>query len=245
MKLNTIAIDDEPLALEFLTNFCLKTPQVNLVDAFDNAVEALQRLQHEKQTIHLIFLDISMPDLDGMNMAGLIRRDISSPWPRIVFVSAHKEYAIQSFEVDALHYITKPYSYGDFMKVINKAIDYVKMVESFSKISKKETENFMIVRVEHRILKVFYRDIIYVESFKDYVKFHMQHDSETFMCIDSLKHLEATLPNNFMRIHRSHIVNLDKVTALNRNSIFFGKLELPVSEQYRESYSTFMSGWIG
>ena len=242
MKLNVITVDDEPLALELLTAYCQKTPQLHLIGTFDNTIDAL-RILRERQDIHLIFLDINMPDLGGVDMAAILNKGDGSAWPRVIFVSAHKEYALQAFDVNALYYITKPYNYTDFLKAVKQAESYAGLVSPVANEKENDIDEFMIVRVEHRLHKIVFRHIVYIESIKDYVKFHMQDEANTIMCIDSLKRLEGIMPSNFMRIHRSHIVNLDKITALNKQAVFFGRLELPVSEQYRESFHTFMTDW--
>ncbi|HEV7381291.1 MAG TPA: LytTR family DNA-binding domain-containing protein [Dyadobacter sp.] len=243
-SLNCIAVDDEPLALGLVASFVEKTPFLELAGKFSSAVEALDFIH--KQAVDLIFLDIQMPDLTGIELARVIER-AGSRAPRVIFTTAFNQYALDGFKVDALDYLLKPFNYEEFLKASTKAKAYVELVRKASQtpLSADTKDEYLYLKVEYQLVRIAYDDILYMEGLKDYVKVHLKSDQKPILSLTSLKHLEEKLPAaRFMRIHRSFIVNLDQIGAVTRNSIQIGPTTIPVSDQYKESFNQFLSKWM-
>ncbi len=229
MTLKCIALDDEPLALALLSDFIKKTPFLQLTAACDNAVEALSILNKEKTDV--IFSDIQMNDLSGLELARVISGMDSGRKPLLVFTTAYDKYALQGYKVDAIDYLLKPFSYEDFLRAATKA----RRLKEEAPAPARPSENFIMFKVEYQHVKVFHRDILYIEGLKDYVKVHLENATKPVISLTSLKSLEERLPaDQFMRIHRSYIVNLQQVTAISKNAVTVKGTELPVSDNYRD-----------
>lgn len=243
-SLKCIAVDDEPLALGLVASFVEKTPFLELTGKFSSAVEALEVIHN--QQIDLVFLDIQMPDLTGIELARVIERAGPSA-PRVVFTTAFNQYALDGFKVDALDYLLKPFNYEEFLKAATKAKGYVELVRkaSQSPVAPETKDEYLFLKVEYQLVRIAYDDILYMEGLKDYVKVHLKSGQKPILSLTSLKHLEEKLPSaRFMRIHRSFIVNLDQIGAVTRNSIQIGSTTIPVSDQYKESFNQFLSKWM-
>jgi two-component system response regulator LytT len=245
MKLiQCIAVDDEPLALGLVCAFIEKTPFLKLVGRFSSAVEALQAI-HQLE-IDLIFLDIQMPDLTGIELARVIESS-GTQGPRIIFTTAFNQFALDGFRVDALDYLLKPFNYEEFLKAASKGKAYVELLQKASSApaSVEPKEEYLFLKVEYQLVRIAYDDILYVEGLKDYVKVILKSETKPTLSLTSLKALEEKLPaSKFMRVHRSFIVNLDKIGAVTRNTIQIGSITIPVSDQYKESFSLFLSKWM-
>jgi len=241
--LRCIAVDDEPLALGLVAAFIEKTPFLTLTGRFSSAVEALEVIH--QQEIDIIFLDIQMPDLTGIELARVIEKS-GTPGPRIIFTTAFNQYALDGFRVDALDYLLKPFNYEEFLRAASKAKAYVELLQKASAANIIETKDeYLFLKVEYQLVRIAYDDILYMEGLKDYVKVHLKSDNKPILSLTSLKALEEKLPSNrFMRVHRSFIVNLDKIGAVTRNTIQIGSITIPVSDQYKESFSQFLSKWM-
>ena len=242
--LNCIAVDDEPLALGLVAAFIEKTPFLQLAGKFSSAVEALDVI-HQQQ-IDIVFLDIQMPDLTGIELARVIEK--AGPGaPRIIFTTAFNQYALDGFRVDALDYLLKPFNYEEFLRAASKAKTYVELVRKAAQTSApiETKDEYLFLKVEYQLVRIAYDDILYMEGLKDYVKVHLKSDTKPVLSLTSLKALEEKLPvSRFMRIHRSFIVNLDQIGAVTRNSIQIGNTTIPVSDQYKEIFSQFLSKWM-
>jgi two-component system response regulator LytT len=242
--LKCIAVDDEPLALGLVASFVEKTPFLELAGKFSSAVEALDVIHN--QQIDLVFLDIQMPDLTGIELARVIEK--AGPGaPRIIFTTAFNQYALDGFKVDALDYLLKPFNYEEFLKAATRAKAYVELVRKASQTpaSTETKDEYLFLKVEYQLVRIAYDDILYMEGLKDYVKVHLKSDQKPILSLTSLKSLEEKLPQaRFMRIHRSFIVNLDQIGAVTRNSIQIGNITIPVSDQYKENFSQFLSKWM-
>jgi len=241
--LRCIAVDDEPLALGLVAAFVEKTPFLTLTGRFSSAVEALQVIHQED--IDIIFLDIQMPDLTGIELARVIEKS-GTPGPRIIFTTAFNQYALDGFKVDALDYLLKPFNYEEFLRAATRAKTYVELLQKASAANVVETKDeYLFLKVEYQLVRIAYDDILYTEGLKDYVKVHLKSDSKPILSLTSLKALEEKLPSSkFMRVHRSFIVNLDKIGAITRNTIQIGNTTIPVSDQYKETFSQFLSKWM-
>lgn len=243
VTLECIAVDDEPLALGLVCAFIEKTPFLNLAGRYSSAVEALQVINNKH--IDVIFLDIQMPDLTGIELARVLEK-AGNKAPRIIFTTAFNQYALDGFRVDAIDYLLKPFNYEEFLRAASKAQAYVELVQKASSAGSSEPKDeYLFLKVEYQLVRIAYDDILYTEGLKDYVKVHLKSDPKPILSLTSLKALEEKLPaSKFMRVHRSFIVNLDKISAVTRNTIQIGATSIPVSDQYKEAFNQFLSKWM-
>jgi DNA-binding LytR/AlgR family response regulator len=233
MKLRTIAIDDEPLALRLVSDYVSKTPFLELVGSFDNPLDAIDFLS--KQSVDLIFVDIQMPDLTGIEFA----RSLEGA-PKIVFTTAYEKYAIEGFKLNAIDYLLKPFSYEEFLKAAGKARKQTEL-EANVLPSIEANSQFLFLKSEYKIRRINFNDILYIEGLKDYIKVYISGDDKPVMSLNSIKSLEQKLPEDkFMRVHRSFIVNLDKIDTIERSRIIFGKVYIPVSDQYKDKFQEYL-----
>jgi two-component system, LytTR family, response regulator LytT len=246
MILRCIAVDDEPLALGLVSAFIEKTPFLALVGRYSSAIEALAVLQAE--AIDLVFLDIQMPDLTGIELARVLDKKTNQTTPRIVFTTAFNQFAIEGFKVDALDYLLKPFNYEEFLHAAHKAQAYFELVKRATPpviATATPEDEFLFLKVEYQLVRVAFGDILYIEGLKDYVKVHLQNNPKPLLSLTSLKTLEEKLPaKHFMRVHRSFIVSLGKIGAVTKNSIQIGNVNIPVSEQHKDAFNLFLSRWV-
>lgn len=232
--IRTIAIDDEPLALQLVSGYVSKTPFLELVDAFDNPIDAMEFLKDNH--VELIFLDIQMPDLTGIEFTRILENR-----PKIIFTTAYANYALEGFKLEAVDYLLKPFSYEEFLKAAQKAERLIKLERAEQKETIDANNEFLFLKSEYKIRRINFNDIKYIEGLKDYVKVYLQNEPKPILSINSLKSLESKLPESkFMRVHRSYIVNLEKIDTIERSRIVFGKVYIPVSEQYKDKFQQFL-----
>ncbi|MBQ4162180.1 MAG: response regulator transcription factor [Parabacteroides sp.] len=228
--LTCIIIDDEPLAISLLESYVNKTPFLTLIGKFNNALNALPTLNN--QPVDLLFLDIQMPDVNGMEFSRILKTDV-----RIIFTTAFAQYALESYKVNALDYLLKPISYPDFLKAANKALQWFELTHTIE----NETESIFI-KTEYKLVQVELRKILYIEGLKDYVKIYIENEPHPILSLMSMKSLEETLPKNrFIRVHRSFIVQPEKIKVIERNRIIFGKEYIPISDNYKQKFMEFLS----
>ncbi len=230
MTLNCIIIDDEPLAAQLLASYAQKTTFLNLIGTFNSAVAAIKNVKEKR--IDLIFLDIQMPELSGLEFATLL-----PPTCKIVFTTAFSQYAIDGYKVNAIDYLLKPISYDDFLKAANKALD------SFTVVEKKDEQEdrFIYVKSEYKLVRVLYDDILYIEGLKDYVKIYLDNNQRPIHSLMNMKTMEDYLPSpEFLRIHRSYIVHMPKVKAIDHSRLVIGENYLPVSDSYKEELQQYL-----
>lgn len=227
-----IAIDDEPLALRQISSYIKKTPFLELQKSFESPLDALSFLQ--ENTIDLMFVDINMPDLNGMDFV----KSLTNP-PKIIFTTAYSEYALEGFKVDAVDYLLKPIDYVSFLKASTKAKEWFHLKDRKSEELKSDND-FLFIKSEYKILRVKLAEIKYIEAMREYIRIHLTND-KPIMTLLSMKSMEVQLSNNnFMRVHRSYIVNLNKISTIERNRIVFDKVYIPVSDQYKEKFHQFI-----
>jgi two-component system, LytTR family, response regulator LytT len=232
--IKTIAIDDEPLALQLVCGYITKTPSLELAASFDNPIDALEYLK--ENTADMIFLDIHMPDLTGTEFARVL-----GSGPKIIFTTAYEKYAIEGFKLDAVDYLLKPFSYEEFLKAAQKAENLLNLEKSATHRIEANSE-FLFLKSEYKIRRINFNDIDFIEGLKDYVKVYLHNDPKPVMSLSSLKSLETKLPaSKFMRVHRSFIVNLERIEIVERSRIVFGKTYIPVGDQYKEKFEEFLS----
>ncbi|WP_188814284.1 LytR/AlgR family response regulator transcription factor [Hymenobacter cavernae] len=255
MTLNCIAVDDEPLALGMVCAFIEQTPFLRLVGRYSSAVEALRGLQ--EQDVDLIFLDIQMPDLTGIELARVLDKGRPGLGPRIIFTTAFHQFALDGYKVDALDYLVKPFNYEEFLRAATKAQSYAEVIQlpgaapalpapaaPAAPAAPEPEEEYLFLKVEYQLVRVAFREILYIEGLKDYVKVHLADGSKPLLSLTSLKALEDRLPpRRFMRIHRSFIVALDQIRAVTRNTVQIGSATISVGDQYKEPFNQFLSRW--
>jgi len=252
MILNCIAVDDEPLALGLVTSFIGQTPFLNLVGKFSSAVEALKAIHAQK--IDVLFLDIQMPDLNGIELARVLDNSKANK-PRIIFTTAYNQFALEGYKVDALDYLLKPFNYEEFLHAATKALNYAELVEKSQTPASVVTaaaapeerieDEYLFLKVEYQLVRIALNDILYIEGLKDYVKVWLKSQEKPILSLTSLKSLEEKLPaKKFMRVHRSFIVSLDKINSITRNALQIGKVNITVGDQYKDAFSQFLSKWV-
>ncbi len=244
MTLNCIAVDDEPLALDLVCKYIEQTPFLKLAGRYPSAVEALKAIHTQK--IDLIYLDIQMPDLNGIELARVIGKGQGTP--RIIFTTAFEKFGLESYKVDALDYLLKPFNYEEFLRTATKALSYYELVNrsSSAAIANPESaeEQYLFLKVEYQWVRIALDDIVFIEGLKDYVKVHLKNDEKAVLSLTSLKELEEKLPSRrFMRVHRSFIVALDKISSMTKNSLQIGNRTITVGDQYKEAYNQFVGKW--
>jgi DNA-binding LytR/AlgR family response regulator len=226
-KINCLLVDDEPPALKILERYVAEVNQLKLIGSCNNAFKAMEFLKKEK--IDLLFLDIHMPKLSGISFI----KTLSNP-PKLIFTTAHKEYAVDAFELDAEDYLLKPFSFERFIKAVNRII----LSEKSPNSDPVDTNpQFLYFRVDRKMVKVYLDDILYIESLKDYVKIH-RANSPTLLVKLPISNLENMLPNNsFARIHRSYLISLNKITAYTSKDIEIGNIELPIGKVFSHLFN--------
>lgn len=220
MKLACIAIDDEPPALQLVSRYIGQVPFLHLEGAFGDAQEALAHVQAHGTP--LLFLDIRMPDLSGMDLSRMLPSE-----SRVIFTTAYESYALESYRVDALDYLLKPFSFEEFSRAAEKARAWYALQNA-----QGEAPDYMFVRADHRMHKVVFAELVFVENIKDYVRLHFL-DGHRLMCLMTLKSLEAELPPQFIKVHRSFIVNADHVSRASGRRLWVGAQEIPVSAAFK------------
>lgn len=230
-----LAIDDEPLALQQLTTYIQKIPFLELAAQCQSALEARKFL--EQDTVDAIFCDINMPDLNGMDFV----KSLQAP-PLIVFTTAYGEYAVEGFKVNAVDYLLKPFGLDDFRRAANRIKE---RQESVSTNIQHPTPNTQpatfFVKTDYRMVKINIPDIRYIEGMSEYLKIYLEGEDKPIITLLSMKKIESRLPENFMRIHRSYIVNLHKIQEVNKNRIIMDtETFLPIGDMYKESFQQYL-----
>ena len=223
MMINCVAIDDEPLALDLVEDFASKVPFLKMVATFSSGLDALELLN--QQEIDLLFLDIQMPDISGIQFI----KSLDNP-PKVIFTTAYAQHAVEGFNVDAVDYLLKPFTFERFLKSANKARQ---MLQSDTSIMPSSDE-FMFVKSGYDMVKVNYAEIQFIEGLKDYVKIHTLE--KTVIALLSMKSLEESLPATFFRVHRSYIINFTFLESVGRRNVVVAKKDIPLGDMYREQF---------
>ena len=231
MNLRCIAIDDEPLALQQMRSYIEKTSFLNGLAFCSNAQDALEEIH--TNSVDLLFVDINMPELTGMDLVKTL-----SPEKMVVFTTAYSEYALEGFQVNAVDYLLKPISYPDFLKSANKAkalFDLKLQQETLTE------EDGIFVRADYRSIRIRFDNICYIEGMREYVRIHLT-EGNPVMTLLSMKALEEKLPSHqFMRVHRSFIVNLNKVNIVEQNHIVFNaRTSIPIGGLYKDTFQQYI-----
>jgi DNA-binding LytR/AlgR family response regulator len=227
-----IAVDDEPLALELLEDNISKVPFLQLVAACDSVTDAMKVMEKEK--IDLIFLDIQMPGLTGLQFI-----ESMTEKPMIILITAYKQYALEGYNLDVTDYLVKPVSLDRFIKACNKAKQLFELKSSQkNNSSSKNSPDYIFVNADYSLVKINLSDIIYIEGLKDYIKIHLKSAHHPVVTRMPMKTIEEELPaDQFIRIHKSYIVSVSYITSIRKSSVFVDSLELPLSDTYRDAVS--------
>ncbi|HBZ65474.1 MAG TPA: DNA-binding response regulator [Bacteroidales bacterium] len=231
--MRTIAIDDEPLALKLVTGYIIRTPFLELAASFDNPVSAIEFLQQNE--VDAIFLDIQMPHLSGTEFARLLNGGA-----KIIFTTAFEQYAIEGFKLDVVDYLLKPFGYEEFLRAAMKLRDRMAF-QPRNEVVVEANNDFLFLKSDYKIHRINFNEILYVEGLKDYVKVFLYGQPRPLLSLTTLKAMESRLPaERFMRVHRSFIVNLNRIELIERQRIIYGEIHIPVSDQYKEIFQAWV-----
>jgi len=223
-----LAIDDEPLALKQLVTYISKVPFLELAAQCQSAMEARAFLEND--TVDAIFCDINMPDLNGMDFV----KSLAVP-PLIVFTTAYSEYAVEGFRVNAVDYLLKPFGLQDFQRAANR------LKERLSESTVADSDNTLFLKTDYRIVKVSIPDIRYIEGMSEYLKVWIKDEAKPIITLLSMKKMEERLPDYFMRIHRSYIINLTMIQEVNKNRVIMdADTYLPIGDMYKEAFQAYL-----
>lgn len=225
---NCLIIDDEIAAREILESHVSKIKSLNHLGSCKNAIEAFSLINNK--SIDLIFLDINMPEISGLAFAKSINKEI-----KVIFTTAHREHALDGFELQAVDYLLKPISFERFLKAINKFLGE-NTISNFSNLKEIEVEknDFLFVRADRKMIKIDFSDILYIESLSDYIKINTS--KKTIITRETISNIEAKLPVDlFIRIHRSYIISLNSIESFTSEFIEINKTALPISRSYKKS----------
>lgn len=241
-----IIIDDEPLAGELLGAYAAKTPSLQLAGVYTSPTEAFAKIQAEQ--VPLVFLDIQMPQISGMELARLL-----PPQTMVVFTTAYDQYALEGYKVNAVGYLLKPIAYPEFLAAVAKAQQLAGSRQPSAAPAPAEVAEaslgpdatHIIVKSDYRLRQIPVADILYIEGLKDYVRIFIEGEDRSVITLLSMKSLEHTLPSDrFMRVHRSYIVNLAKISTIDRTCVNIGSHQIPVSDSYRPCLTSYVSSRI-
>ena len=241
--IRVLAIDDEPLALQQIVAYIKKVPFLELAAQCQSALEARKFLEND--TVDAIFCDINMPDLNGMDFV----KSLTVP-PLVVFTTAYSEYAVEGFRVNAVDYLLKPFGLQDFQRAANRLKERLELPTATAQVSAGQvvgssdapmSSDVLFLKTDYRIVKVNISDIRYIEGMSEYLKVWLDTDVKPIITLLSMKKMEERLPANFMRIHRSYIINLNKIEEVNKNRVILDKdTYLPIGDLYKEAFQSYL-----
>lgn len=235
MILRCAIVDDEPLALGLLQSYVEKTPFLKLTGRYANAILAMKELPDNE--VDLLFLDIQMPELNGLEFSKML-----PVRTRVIFTTAFGQYALDGYRVNALDYLLKPISYVDFLEAANKALQWFEMAQSKGSVEEKEIQS-IFVKSEYKLIQIELAKILYVEGLKDYVKIYIEGFPRPVLSLMNMKAMEQLLPaSKFIRVHRSYIVQKNKIRVIDHGRIVFDKTYIPVSDSYKSNFQKFLDG---
>ncbi|AUC14088.1 DNA-binding response regulator [Tenacibaculum sp. SZ-18] len=227
-----VVVDDEPIAREIIESFIEKTPNLKLLGSFQNAVEVLSFEQ--KDNVDLYFLDINMPEINGLSLAKIINKKA-----HIIFTTAYRDYAIDGFNLNVVDYLLKPIAFDRFLQAIEKLPKESQLVNTT--FNQEQKSDFLFIRSERKMIKVSFNDILYIESLSDYIKIYLSN--EVIVTRETISNINDKLPQNlFIRIHRSYIISINKIHSYTNEFIEVSKKALPISRSYKESVLQKLAG---
>ena len=236
-----LIVDDEPLAHTILSDYVRKVPFLTLVGATTSPIDALTQVQRGE--VDLLFLDIQMPELTGIQFLNLLRRGISGQACRVILTTAYSEYALDGYEHDVIDYLLKPISFERFYRAVQKLLPAPSQPASTATAPESTPQqpapepgkDFIFVKTEYRLQRVGLGEILYVEGLKDYVSLYTP--DERILALQTMKTMEEKLPaSQFVRVHKSYIVALNRIESVERNRIYIGKAVIPIGDTYRDAF---------
>ncbi len=242
MNLRCAIVDDEPLALGLLESYIKKTSFLELSGSYSSAIQAMKYLP--EHPVDVLFLDIQMPELSGLEFSRMVPKDT-----RIIFTTAFDQYALNGYRVNALDYLLKPISYSDFMEAINKAVGWFelqqKAVKQNSETADDNKKNYIYVKSDYKLIQIELNKILYIEGLKDYIKIHLEGEERPILSLVSMRAMEEKLPaDKFIRVHRSFIVQKQKIKVIDKGRIVFGKEYIPISDSYKQELQNYVNEHI-
>lgn len=238
-KITCLIADDEPMALSLIESYVLKTPFLELKAKCNSAIKAMEFLETDSD-IDLFFLDIQMPDLTGLEFSRLLPAK-----SKVVFTTAFDQYAIEGYKVNALDYLLKPFDYNEFLNAAQKARNHFETNSTQNSENQQNNKNsdFIFVKSEYRQIKINFSEILYIEGLKDYVKIYTSSHPRPILTLMSLKKLEEELPSEqFMRVHRSYIISLEKIEAIERNHVVIKDGFITIAPNYKDILMEYIKG---
>ena len=243
MILNCVTIDDEPLALGLINSFVEVTPFLQLDASYSSAQEALKSAAIKQAKV--VFLDIQMPKMNGIEVAKIFHQLPEGERPKVIFTTAYNQFAVESYQVEAIDYLLKPFEYDDFLNASKKALLYHQQLAPSLAPIKSIDDECLFVRVDYQLIKIMWDDIKYIEGLKDYVKIFLNNSDKPIITLATLKSLTRKLPTDrFMRIQRSFIVALDKIRAIGKNSLWIDDIEITIGENYKDMLQLIIGKWL-
>ncbi len=226
-RINCLILDDEPNALEVLEHFIGKVFFLNLVKKCEHAIEAMQIL--EENNIDLLFLDINMPDIDGLQFLKSIKSR-----PLVIFTTVYREYALDGYDFDIVDFLLKPFDFERFLKAVNKANNLISKTSRLPAVQPK-VQQYIFIKADYKLMKINVDDILFVEGLKDYIKIYTRQ--KLYLTLMSMTAIEEKLPaGEFFRLHRSYIISLSKIDSISRHRVIIGEKFIPISLPYREKF---------
>lgn len=237
ITLTCYAIDDEPHALELTRNFITRTPFLRYAGGSDRAAEGMSALH--ANPVDLLFLDIEMPHTSGLDVATMLNQQVITTPPMIVFTTAFDHFAVDGFRVNAIDFLLKPFSYEEFLRASNRALRQAAL--KVNSVEQAAGIDHLFVKVDYSLVRVDFKDVLYMVGLKDYTKIFLKHSSKPLLTLTSLKALEEKLPaQSFMRVHRSYIVALNQITSITRSALQIGDTTIPIGDQFKEGLRNFV-----
>lgn len=238
MNLKCLVVDDEPLARNLLTDYVSKVPYLSLVKACSNAMEAMQELK--KSPVDILFLDVQMPEVTGTMLLKTLQKK-----PLVVLTTAYSQYALEGYELDVADYLLKPITFERFLKSVDKLSQRIASTQNtpviIEKLPEPASPEYIFVKDGTKLVKVKWKDILYVEGLKDYVTIHTRDQKVT--SLQRMKSLSEQLPSHkFIRIHNSYIVALDAIDAIHKDKVVVGGNHLPIGDTYKKTFMDFIEG---
>lgn len=229
-----LVVDDEPMALNLIESYVLKTPFLSLLKKCSNALEVVDYLSNH--TVDLIYLDIQMPDLSGLQLSKVL-----PPATRVIFTTAFDKYAVESYRVDALDYLLKPFDYEEFLQASLKAQKWFALRKDAEERAVNPQNDYFFIKSEYKQIKIKFEDVLFIEGLKEYVKIWVVNMKNPYLTLMPLKKIEEELPKSqFMRVHRSYIIALNKIDSVERNQVIINNHRITISEPYREVFQEFL-----
>lgn len=240
MKLKTLIIDDEPIALDKLRNYVEKVPFLEIAGVCRNGIEATDTIS--KENIDVVFTDINMPDMSGMDFIS----SLTNP-PLVVFITAYAEYAVESYKLSAVDYLLKPYGFAEFQRAANKVFEQYHLRKRQLNHSQTgsthcgETES-LFVKVDYRYVRINLADIRYIKGYGEYLQIYSVESPSPLLTLSSFSSIKEKLPDNFLQVHRSFVVNMNAIHSINKNRILMdSETFIPVGDSYKEAFQSYLA----